>query len=789
MKIPWLRVVQVTLALVVLAGIAGLVAPVIDAGRFRAALDNSLRETLGRPVQFGEVRYQVFPMPGLSARDLVIPDDAACGLEPLAYVGELQAGVRFLSLFSGKLELDSVRLVEASVNVSRCDGGGWNFSRVLERMARDVQRTGSSPSVKIRDSRVNFRAGTLKSVYFLNTVDLDLDPPGAPGGALRWHYEASPARTDRAEQGFGRAVGSGRWTLDPKGQGQFQVDVELERSAIAELLTLLTGSDLGVQGRFRSRATLDGTLDNMNVRGSVELEGVENHALFTQLSNNYSLAFSGHLDLLNQGLEIRTDKPQDKRPALPLELRLACRRMLIDPRWEAALEFSDIQAPALVDIARRLGALIPDGLKIEGLVAGSLSYTQMEPVQGDVTVRNARVSLRESTPLEAAEAHIKLRGTELDIEPAQVSAAGTPPVELTGHWDMASDSLAFTVKGERIRLAELRGALGRLNHVAMPTLVRACGDGEMDATLHYERPADKPETAGWTGNALLRQTHCAVEGLAGAVTVESARAVIQKDGWTVRQATGEFGKTKWSADLTAPAGPRPERLALTIETLDGADVDNLLHSALTPPRGFLDRTLRRRPQAPVWLRGRKLEGTVRVGELRVSDQRFTDIASKLFWRGGLIELPDMVARADSAQFSGRLTAQLGGETPDYRLRGRVDGFATQAGVFDADVDLALNQLTAPLSSVLRGTAQITGRDIDLGDEKAHLFNACLDYDGARAPARLEIGCLDVQANGETFTGQGTGSADGRLTLDLTSPRRTLRLSGHWPPLQFGSDAR
>jgi hypothetical protein len=740
-------------------------------------------------VQFGDLHYQVFPTPGLSAKDLVIPDDAACGLEPLAYVGELQAGVRFLSLVTGHLEVDSVRLVEASVNISRCGSEGWNFSRVLERMARDVRNGGRGPKVEIRDSRVNFRDGTLKSVYFLNGVDLDLDPPNASSGALKWRYEASPARTDRSEQGFGRFIGSGRWTVNPQGQGRIEVDVDLERSAISELVTLLAGAELGVHGRFLAHATLDGTMNDLRVRGAVELEGVDRQGFFAQWSNQYSLPFSGRIDVLNQSVEVRTDKPGGSRPALPLGLRLTCRGMLTDPRWEAAVEFSEIQAPALVELARRLGAHMPDGLKLEGAVAGTLRIAQAEPPEGDVTVRDARISLRDSAPIEAAETHFELRGSELTLEPTSVAAAGATPVELAGQWDFETERLAFSLRGSHLKLNTLRGALARLEGVGAPVLLDACTDGELEGTLRYERSAAAAEDATWSGDVKLGAARCAVVGLGEPLRVESAHVTLQKDGWTVRQANGEWGHTKWNAEMQVPVAPRPPRLALALDSIEGAEVDALLRPGLTPRRGFIDRTLRRQAQAPAWLRARRMEGTLKVNELRVSDQRFTDITTKVFWRAGQIDLPDLAAHWDDAPFSGRLSVKLQGEAPEYALRGRVEGYPSQAGNFDADVELTLSQLAAPLSAVLRGTAQISARDVDLGDETARVVNATVDYDGARTQRRVRMDSVDAQIGGEWLSGQGAGGADGKLALELTSPRRALRVTGHWPPLSLTAGAR
>ena len=102
MTIRWGRVSLITIGALTAVGVAALIAPKLDAERMRAPLSAALQETLGRNVQFREVHYQILPSPGLSAIDLVIPDDPAFGIEPLAYVGEMQASLSLSSIFTGR---------------------------------------------------------------------------------------------------------------------------------------------------------------------------------------------------------------------------------------------------------------------------------------------------------------------------------------------------------------------------------------------------------------------------------------------------------------------------------------------------------------------------------------------------------------------------------------------------------------------------------------------------------------------------------------------------------------
>jgi len=796
LKIRWGRVTLGLFLIAALSGIAGLVAPEIDAERMRAPLSSALAQTLGRPVEFREVRYQVFPTPGLSATDLVIPDDPAFGVEPLAYVGELQAGVSFTSLLTGRLSISSVRLVEASINLARRDEMGWNFSRVLERMAEGVRKSGTNPKVQIRESRINFRAGTLKSVFFLNTVDLDLDPPGSAGSALRWRYEASPARTDRAGQGFGRFTGSGRWTPQPGAAGRVEVDLELDRSAIGELLTLVTGSDLGVQGRFTTRATLDGPLDNLRVRGSMELEELDRPSFFGLRSAKSSLPYEGRMDVVAQTLDFASSKPEAGKTALPLGVRLSCRRFLADPHWEAGFDFEELPAPALLDLARRMGAHAPEGLKVEGVVVGSFTYSQLKPTEGAVTVRNAQVSLAGAGPLKVEEAHVRLQGSLLTLEPAAMISPEGSETEVSGRWNMETEALEFQVKTERLKTGELRSGVARLSGVTPVPLMDACRDGEVGGVLRYERSAvssglpASSDREHWIGDLRLRQVRCTIEGAAQPVRLRAASVQLRNGSWAVRKAEGNWGEWAISGELLHQAvAARPLKFSLSIAEAQGQEIDAFVSPALAQRRGFLDRTLRRRPVLPSWLRGRHAEGDLRIATLSVSRETFTGVTGRVYWDGRRLEMPDVSAHWDGAQFSGRVNVQLGGERPEYRVLGRVDGYASSAGVLDAELDLTTPSLSEPLSGVLRGTAQVSGRNIDLGEEQARTVNACVDYDGGRAAQRLKVTCLDAHIAGEWLSGQGAGAAEGKLALELASPRRVMRLAGTLAPLQLAPVSR
>src|ERR1039457_2099403 len=74
-------------ALVVLLLIVGFGAPFLNADQYAARLRNSLSRALGRQVDLPEgVKFNLFKGPGFSADKVVIHEDPAIGMEPIAYV-------------------------------------------------------------------------------------------------------------------------------------------------------------------------------------------------------------------------------------------------------------------------------------------------------------------------------------------------------------------------------------------------------------------------------------------------------------------------------------------------------------------------------------------------------------------------------------------------------------------------------------------------------------------------------------------------------------------------------
>src|SRR6185437_17033463 len=123
------------IAIVVLLAFA--VPPFINLSHFRSILSESLSRSLGRQVSVQDVRLRLLPLPGFTFRQLRISDDDFSA-EPILQTGDQNgvATLRISSLWSGRLEIASVSLTQASLNLVRDANGHWNVERLVNRAAQ-----------------------------------------------------------------------------------------------------------------------------------------------------------------------------------------------------------------------------------------------------------------------------------------------------------------------------------------------------------------------------------------------------------------------------------------------------------------------------------------------------------------------------------------------------------------------------------------------------------------------------------------------------------------------------
>jgi len=303
MKKPGTRVVlkAAGIALSVLLG-AGLAAPYINAGQYGERLRGSIERALGRRVEFrGKVQFSLFSG-GFTVEEVFIDEDPSIGVEPIAHMESIVVRPALWPLLGGRFEIASIRLEGATVNLTKSgpaeEWGRWNFASLINR---SVMHT--TPALHVRNGRINFRFGDLKTVFYLLDTDLDITPPSSPGRGWLLDVTAKAARTDRPAQALGAFELSGRWYVEPE---RVDLNLDVDRAGLEEITALFEGQTGGIHGAITSHLHLAGPINRIGIVGRMKIEDVYRWDLMPSGSQSWPLDIRGRLDLVSQSVELQS---------------------------------------------------------------------------------------------------------------------------------------------------------------------------------------------------------------------------------------------------------------------------------------------------------------------------------------------------------------------------------------------------------------------------------------------------------------------------------------------------
>jgi len=200
------------LALAALAAILAIliVPPFLSVSRYKSRITQLISASLGRPVRISSVEVRLLPRPGFLLSDLTVEEDPAYGAEPVLHANSVTASIRLLSLWRGRLELDTIRVDDASLNLVRSSPGHWNLDSLLRTATAQAQSEAGKPGnlakpvrlpyLKATHSRINIKNGAEKLPFSLLDTEMSLEQQSP--GDWRVRLRGQPVRTDLSlEQG------------------------------------------------------------------------------------------------------------------------------------------------------------------------------------------------------------------------------------------------------------------------------------------------------------------------------------------------------------------------------------------------------------------------------------------------------------------------------------------------------------------------------------------------------------------------------------------------------------
>jgi hypothetical protein len=758
--------------------VAAMAAPFIHANRFRGEIRAALERALGRPVEVGEVRFSLLPSPGLVLDRVVIHERPEFGSEPLAYVGSLEAAPRPWSLWTGRLEFASIGLEEASINMVKTgpasEPGRWNFERLLSR-----NLITAFPEIRVRAGRINFKFGDTKSVFYLTNTDLDIEPPsaGAEGWSVR--FSGQPARTDRRARGLGSFEARGRWSA--AGAGRLELDVELQESPVGEMIALMRGDAAGIHGSVSARMRLEGPLSAIRIAGRVQVEDMHRWDLLPPKGQGWPLAVRGRLNLPAQVLELESSSAD--KEILPLLIRFRAANFLSHPRWGVAVNWNRFPAAPLLQLARHMGAALPEGLQMTGVLDGAIGYTGETGLQGELAFHDTALAIPNSPPVRFEHARMLFDRGQVQVPGVLVRTAAGDEAELEAAYTWASQVLKLTIDSRRLDVASLR-AQAALAAVPWLEQVRS---GSFRGQLRYDGGAG--DGGGWNGRIELEDGELPLPGLAAPLRIASARVQIQGRRVVLDRMRGSAGKVALEGEYRyEPQADRPHRVRVRVAEADAAEVERVLAPSLRRSSSLMARLGLATGRVPQWLAGRHMEGRITFGALDLNGIRLENVRARFAWDGPGLELSAIQARVEGGALEGTLMVNLRGIRPVYRLAGSLKGLDWESGRLDAEGTVETRGTGRELLAGLRCEGTFSGEALDAAAVPWQTASGSFVAGWADSRAVLQFPELQIWAGGEHYTGRGATAEDGRLVLVLSSGGKEMRMSGTLAQLRVESPA-
>jgi hypothetical protein len=751
--------------------VAGIVAPYLGADRYGERLRGSLQRALGRRVEFlGPVRFSLFKGPGFSVENVVIHEDPSIGIEPIAYMDSMDVTPGFWALFGGQFVIASIRLEGASINLAKSgpasEWGRWNFASLVNPSVLRAVPAIHIRNSSFRDSRINFKFGDVKSVFYLTETDVDVSPPSSRGSGWRVSGSAKMARTDRSAQGLGSFTVKGRWYVAPE---RVDLDVQLDRTGLGEITALMRGQAGSVHGTISGRLHLGGPIENIGILGRLNIEDVHRWDLLPPRGQGWPLDIRGRLDLVSQRLELQSNSPGNA--PLPLWVRFRANDYLSQPRWAVTVSWNQFPLAPLMELARHMGAQFPPKLRLSGSMDGAIGYSGQGSFQGELAFHDTAVTIPDSPPVRFEQAHMVVDHGHVRLSPAVVRTADQDQAQIEADYAMDGETLDLSISAEAMKVASLRAQVAL---VAVPWLEQV-RSGQWSGQLHYRVAAGN---AGWTGRLQIGDAQIAVPGLADPIEIASARAQIDGARIVLDGLEAQAGKVAFTGEYRyEPGAVRPHHFRLRAEEMDAADLEAEFMPTLNRSTSLISRALGRAP-VPVWLTGRAIDGTVQIDDLLLAGCHLRNFRAHLLWDVARVEFDAMQAKLDRAAITGKLAVNLRAARPSYKLTAKVKGWDWQAGKLDADGTLETSGTGSQLLANLKSEGTFSGVALDFGTPEAwRSISGSFNLAWSQTAPRLRLTGLNLRTGDETYTGRGATQDDGRLAILLSSGTKELRMSG------------
>ncbi|HEU5336858.1 MAG TPA: AsmA family protein [Terriglobales bacterium] len=799
--------------------LALVVPPLISMGRFRARIDQSIAQALGRQVIIGEVNLRLLPQPGFDLQRFVVADDPSFSAEPVLRADEVTAYLRLSSLWRGRLEIARLSLENPSLNLVRRSDGRWNVYTLLERTARtpSAPTAQSKPEVRLRfpyiegdSGRINFKTGAEKKVYALTDADFALWQEAED----KWNFRvaARPVRTDQNLSDTGTVRLEGFFRRAPSlRETPVNIRMSWEKAQLGQLTELIYGRDRGWRGALDFSARLQGTPASLQVRADARVQDFRRYDIITPGSLDLRARCDARFSSVDQSWSQAACQAPVQNGLLTVN------GSAVAPFSGGAYQFKMVaqQLPmqAVVTAAQHAKRDLPDDLTAGGVLNASFLVTRSVQTGGrrvwsgdgqtsefvlssDLTSNQLKLGVIPFTIVGGSRglaAHARKRAPFAGITPELRLALGPFRLALSNGapavlyaW-LSRNGYEVNLQGEA-QLSRLEQVARTLGVHAPPPVKR--GNARVDlqvAGLWAGFPAPLI-----TGKAQLHNVTASLKGVAAPLQIASGELLLAPQKLTLENLSAGFagsglhlsGWVQLPRQCTA-GEPCPAQVNLHADQLVASELGELLNPKLN--KRFWYRLLQRDRVKP--LAGLAVTGTLSANRVVVGRLTASHFTSHLLLEGGRAQLSQARASIWGGQHEGQLQLDFSGRQPVYSGVGTLQHAALAQAAQTMGDDWASGKLSLHYHLRAAGwdqaelqTSLLSSADFDLRD--GVLRHLSLTAGAKPLRVRRFIGQLLLKNgeftldSGKLQTGDGIYQVSGTALLDSKLNIKLVRDRAH-----------
>ena len=533
----------------------------------------SLSMELGRRVEVAAVHIRFLPRPGLELENLTIHDNPEFGAEPLLRSSDVAAWLRVISLLRGRIEISSLSLSDASLNLSRNSQGKWNFEELVERAsksstapttARKSEPRRKFPYIEAGHARINFKNGVEKTHFALTNADFSLWQEAENQWGMR--LRASPIRTDANLTDTGVISIDGIWQRSSVlYDTPIQFSLEWKQAQIGQVSRLAFGTDQDWRGSVALSSTIAGTLRNLKITSEASIDQLRRQDM--PAGSDFSVAVG-----------CAAEYNSDRRALTNLDCKAPSGNGTLEMKGSAVgIPFSsydlkllakDVPMQSALELVRHVNQTVPPDLSATGSIdlAFSLNRSDSSVVpqlqgqgearqvrlrsQGGTEVMLGRVPFALATSVLMAHASkspiVSALATFPQLEIGPITAPMGRPTPVQGQLSLSRSGYSASIHGE----AALKRLLQTAQMLGLPApQVVAEGTSTVDLNLTGAWDLAPPAVS---GTAQLRFVHAQVRGLNSPLQIRRADLVIDADAVRIKDLEALAGETSWRGSLLIP---------------------------------------------------------------------------------------------------------------------------------------------------------------------------------------------------------------------------------------------